>query len=344
MLVRPDSTPQKAKYPVIDAHNHLFGDVDPEEMVKIMDEVGIRIFNNVTGNTKFSFVEKGYSATYRSIDFFLEHYAQRYPERFICFTMSVFAHLDNDVLIKDKSFTDRAVRRLDEDVAKGARGLKVTKELGLRFKDQSGMIVPVDDERIFPLWERAGELGVPVLIHTSDPAAFFLPADEHNEHSLWLSWAPDWGFHGSFYSKEELLEQRDRMIAMHPETTFICAHVANYPESLDYVSEFLETHPNAYVDISARMDELGRQPYTARDFLIKYQDRVLFGTDMPVKADVYRSYFRFLETSDEYFEHPDYIGRFGNSRWMVYGLYLPDRVLRKIYYENACKIIPGIKL
>lgn len=344
MLVKRETIPETAKYPVIDSHNHLFGDADPGEMVKVMDKTGVRVFVNVTGNTKFTFIAKGYSVAPRSIDYFMEHYAAKYPDRFICFTMCDFANMADETLIKDTHFADKVIRHLEEDIKKGARGLKVLKELGLRFRDRTGKIISVDDERLFPIWERAGELGIPVLIHTSDPAAFFHPVDRYNEHYLTLCTAPEWGFYGSFYSKEELLRQRDRMIAAHSQTTFICAHVANYPENLGYVSAFLDTHQNAYVDLSARIDELGRQPYSARDFMIKYQDRILFGTDMPVKADVYRTYFRFLETDDEYFYYPDYVGRFGYSRWGIYGLSLPDDVLKKIYYKNACRIIPGLKV
>ncbi len=344
MLVTESHVPSRARYPVVDAHNHLFGDVDPAEMIEVMDETGVRVFVNLTGNTEFRFVEKGYSARPRSIDYFLEHYVSKYPGRFACFSMSLFSQLEKEVLIKDNTFSEQAIRVLEQDVRKGACGLKVTKELGLFFKDSGGNFLRVDDERLAPLWEAAGELGVPVLIHTADPSAFFLPTDRFNEHYLTLTQAPDWSFFGSHFSKAELLSQRDRMIARHPHTTFICAHVANSSEDLAYVSNFLDSNPNACIDFSARMGELGRQPYSARDFMIRFQDRILFGTDMPVKRDVYRSYFRFLETRDEHFEYPDYVGRFGHSRWKIYGLHLPEGVLEKIYHGNALRIIPGLSL
>jgi predicted TIM-barrel fold metal-dependent hydrolase len=328
----------------VDSHNHLFGDVDPEEMIRIMDKIGVRVFVNLTGNSKFTFIESGYSASPRNIDYFFDNYISKFPDRFICYTMAAFANTADETLIKDNNFTERAVRHLEEDVKKGARGLKILKELGLKFKDKSGKIIPIDDERLFPIWERAGELGIPVLIHTSDPVGLFHPVDMFNEHYTTLITAPEWSFYGSFYSKEQLLEQRDRMIALHPKTNFICPHVANFAENLGYVSAFLDSHKNVYIDFSARMDELGRQPYTSREFMIKYQDRVLFGTDMPLKEDIYRTYFRFLETRDEYFDYPDYVGRFGFSRWSIYGLHLPDPVLKKIYYKNACKVIPGLKI
>jgi len=342
LLKREERVPERAKFPVIDAHNHLFEEKDPDELVRIMDEVGLQIFINVTGNTQFQFVESGYTYRMRDLGVFIDRYVKKHPGRFACFTMSDFATCQDGVLIKDSGFADRVAAHLVRDVRRGALGLKVTKELGLRYRDDSGRLIPVDDERLGPVWECAGDLGVPVLIHTSDPAAFFLPADEKNEHFETLRRAPDWSFYGCGVSKEELLEQRDRMIERHPNTTFICAHVANYPENLWYVSSFLDAHPNGCIDISARIDELGRQPYTAREFIMKYQNRILFGTDMPLRADIYRTYFRFLETRDEYFDHPDYVGVWGRSRWMIYGLGLPDGVLKKLYYENACRLIPGL--
>ena len=339
MLVTEDHTPSKARFPVIDAHNHLFSDPEASEIIKAMDEVGVKIFINLTGNTKFTFLENGYTAKIRDINYFMNKYSKKHPKRFFCFTMSLFGNLSEEILIKNDSFTEQAIEELKKDIKKGAIGLKITKELGLKFKDYNNNYIPIDDKRLDPIWEEAGKLGIPVLIHVSDPAAFFLPIDEHNEHYQTLRLAPDWSFYGSYYNKTQLLAQRDRMIAKHPKTTFICAHVANYSENLKYVSNFLDTRPNAYVDIAARIDELGRQPYTARDFFIKYQDRILFGTDMPATPEVYRSYFRFLETKDEYFDYPDYIGRFGYSRWRIYGLYLPDKVLQKIYHKNAQKVL-----
>jgi predicted TIM-barrel fold metal-dependent hydrolase len=184
-----------------------------------------------------------------------------------------------------------------------------------------------------------------VLIHVSDPAAFFLPIDAHNEHYLTLREFPAWSFHGSHFSKEELLRQRNRMIADHPQTMFILPHVANYPEDLASVGQLLDAHPNVVIDFSARIDELGRQPYTAHDFFIRYQDRILFGLDMPISPEAYRCCFRFLETRDEHFDYPDYIGRFGvYTRWKLCALDLPDEVLKKVYCENAGRVIPGVRI
>ncbi|MBI2843405.1 MAG: amidohydrolase family protein [Armatimonadetes bacterium] len=344
MLKRPCHIPEKAKFPVIDAHNHLFGDYDHEEMLKVMDEVGVRGFINVTGNTILPYENNCYTIQRRDIRVFVENYIKLHQGRFAAFTMSDFAQWGDPMLLKDNNFTDRAIQHLEEDVARGACGLKVTKELGLFFRDSAGSMIPVDDRRLFPVWQRAGELNAPVLIHVSDPVAFFLPVDERNEHYQTLQEFPHWSFHGSHFSKWELLEQRDRIVGGHPKTTFILPHVANNPEDLDYVSKLLDRFPNVYIDFSARIDELGRQPYSARDFFIAYQGRVLFGADMPVTTNIYRCYFRFLETNDEYFDYPDYIGRWGHSRWKIYGLHLPDSVLKKVYHENALRAISNLDI
>jgi predicted TIM-barrel fold metal-dependent hydrolase len=350
LLNLPDNTPQRARFPVIDAHNHLFGDIPASQLVEALDEAGVKLFLNVTGNVKLPFDESGYTIERRDLGVYLDNYCGAYPGRFAAFTMSDFARWDQFTLFRSEEnpggsperWTELCIRHLEEDVRRGALGLKLTKELGLQFKDNDGSMLRVNDPRLFPIWRRAGELDIPVLIHTSDPLAFFLPVDRHNEHYQTLQEFVDWSFVDAEFSKEQLLAQRDRLVAEHPGTRFLLPHVANYPEDLEYVSTFLDGHPNAWIDISARFDELGRQPYTAREFMIHYQDRILFGIDMPPRPDIYRSYFRFLETRDEYFEYPDYIGRWGHTRWRIYGLGLPDEVLKKIYYENALRLIPGL--
>jgi len=335
--------PETARFPVIDAHNHLFGDLPPEKLIEIMDAVGVRVWVNVTGNVTLPLENNTYTIARRDLSHFVEHYVKAYPGRFAALTMSDFAQWGDPVLLADDGFADRCIEHLEEDLATGACGLKVTKELGLFFRDRSGEMLPVDDERLFPIWNRAGELGVPVLIHVSDPEAFFYPIGAENEHYLTLQEFPAWSFHGSHFSKRELLDQRNRMIAAHPQTTFILPHVANHPEDLASVSRLLDDHANVIIDFSARIDELGRQPYTARDFFIQYQDRIMFGLDMPVSPEAYRCYFRFLETRDEHFDYPDYIGRFGvYTRWKLCAIDLPDEVLKKIYHENAQRVIPGV--
>ena len=340
LLKVPSHAPQRARFPVIDAHNHLFGDLPAEKLIEVMDAVGVRVWVNVTGNTVLPLVNNTYSIARRELGTFMESHVRRYPGRFAALTMADFAQWGDPVLLKDGDFARRCVDRLEADVAQGARGLKVTKELGLYYRDHTGAMLPVDDERLAPIWERAGQLGIPVLIHVSDPIGFFQPIDEHNEHYLTLQEFPGWSFLGSHFTKWDLLAQRNRMIARHPRTTFLLPHVANLPEDLASVGELLDSHPNVVIDFSARIDELGRQPYTAREFFLRYQDRILFGLDMPVSPEAYRCYFRLLETRDEHFDYPDYIGRFGvYTRWKLYGLGLPEEVLRKVYYENAARIL-----
>ena len=338
MLRTSQNIPEKARFPAIDAHNHLFGNADPAEMVRIMDETGVQLFMNVSGNVALPYDDQGY--TIKRLDFadYAEKYIKAYPGRFVAMTMADFAQWGDPVLIKDSNFADKCIATFEDDLNKGALGLKVTKELGLFFQDNSDQMVPVNDKRLYPIWKKAGEIGCPVLIHVSDPAAFFSPVDENNEHYPTLQEFPGWSFYGSYFSKGELLAQRNQMIADHPETTFICPHVANYPEDLGSVSKFLDYNSNVFIDYSARIDELGRQPYSAREFMIKYQDRIMFGTDMPLSVEIYRCNFRFLETKDECFEYPDYIGRWGYSRWKICGLNLPDQVLQKIYYQNFEKL------
>ena len=198
-------------------------------------------------------------------------------------------------------------------------------------------MLPVDDERLAPIFDKAAELKIPVMFHTADPEAFFTPIDRFNERYEELAAHPDWSFLGSPFSKASLLEQRNRVFARHPRTTFVAAHLGESSEDLSYVAELLDRHPNLYIDISARTAELGRQPYTAREFVIRFADRILFGTDLLPDVGMYRLHYRFLETDDQYFEYPSHASRQG--RWNIYGLSLPADVLEKIYRINALKLL-----
>ena len=232
----------------------------------------------------------------------------------------------------------------------GARGIKVLKTLGLFLREEitTGPLVKVDDRRFDPMWEAAGATGLPVAIHTSDPEAFFLPTDRFNERYEELSAHPDWSFHGrDFPSNRELHEARLRVVARHPKTHFVLLHVGN-AEDLPWVSEWLDKYPNTSVEIGARIGELGRQPRLARKFFDRYQDRILFGTDavpqgfetpQQVFVDkLYEIYYRFLETEDEYFDYaPAKVPPQG--RWRIYGLGLPDELLKKVYHQNAMRIL-----
>ena len=341
--------PKKAAFPAIDAHNHLWGNINAAKLVEVVDSVGVVSFCDVSANVKIAFKDGGYVIEQGDIKDFFENCVTQYPEKFYCFTMATFAKDVNKPLFDDsKRFVAETIELLNRHVEMGARGLKILKEFGLKHRDATGRLINVDDPDLSGIWEEAGRLGVPVLIHQADPSGFFEPITEANEHYESLKKYPSWSFVDSkFPRKEELLKRRDNLVRQHLETTFILPHVANSAENLGYVSTLLDENANVYIDFSARMDELGRQPYTAREFFIKYQDRIIFGTDMPADTensiDMYRSYFRFLETYDESFYVPDYDGTFERARWPICGIGLPKDVLVKIYHKNVIKIIPSLK-
>jgi predicted TIM-barrel fold metal-dependent hydrolase len=257
-----------------------------------------------------------------------------------------------------RGFGERMAAELARKVDGGAAGLKIFKELGLRHRDGDGRLIPVDDPRLDPLWAMAGALGVPVLIHTADPLAFFRPLDEHNERREELELFPDWHFgRPEFPGHDDLLEQRNRVLARHPATNFIGAHLGEYPENLAYVDACLDRHPNFYVDTSARIGEIGRHPaLEARAFFIKHQDRVLFGSDLVLgwaafghdeeagpeafteAGAFYAAHRRFFETGEQGIEHPQYPVA---GRWLVDAVDLPQPVLDKLYRENARRLIRG---
>jgi predicted TIM-barrel fold metal-dependent hydrolase len=234
------------------------------------------------------------------------------------------------------NFVAVTLDRLERLVEHGARGIKFWKDLGLTVRDGKGELLRVDDERLAPIFDKAAELGIPVMFHIADPDAFFLPIDARNERFEELAAHPDWGFHGSQFSKTELLDQRDRVIARHPKTTFVAAHVAECGENLGRATKLLENYPNVLLDISARASELGRQPYSSRALFLRFPDRILFGADLGPEESMYRLYFRFLETADEYFDYPSHASRQG--RWQIQGIYLPEDVLRKVYRDNALRL------
>jgi predicted TIM-barrel fold metal-dependent hydrolase len=242
----------------------------------------------------------------------------------------------------------------------GAVGLKISKTLGLYLREggfqknerepnQTGPLVKLDDARFFPLWKAAGELKMPVFMHVADPDAFFLPIDRYNERWEELQRHPDASFYGKdFPTKPQIHAARDRVIAAHPQTTFIGLHVATHPENLDHVSNWLNTFPNTMVEIGARLGELGRQPRRARQFFEQFQDRIMFGTDaspngvqapqQDLEPEMYRCYFRCLETEDEYFDYSP-AGFPPQGFWKIYGIDLPDSILRKVYHDNAAKLM-----
>ncbi|MCA9177435.1 MAG: amidohydrolase [Planctomycetales bacterium] len=314
------------KFPVIDVHNHLGGGAERltksrvESYLREMDAAGVRTVVNLDGGWDDRLRE-----TVAALD-------AAHPGRFLTFALLDFRGLD------DPNWSQRETERLRKSFEAGAKGLKFHKSLGLSYRDKQGKLLGIDDPKLDPIWRLCGELKRPVMIHTSDPAAFFTPLDRFNERWHELNDHPGWLFHGDkFPSREELLAQRNRVIERHPGTTFIGAHFGNNPEDLETVGQWLDKYPNFHVDIDARISELGRQPYSCRRFFLKYRDRILFGTDTTPKADAYRLYYRFLETDDEYFDTAESHHRQGF--WMIYGIFLPDEVLEQIYYRNAVKLL-----
>ena len=320
----------RAKYPVIDIHNHVNdpGGVHGEEIpvaevIRRMDAANVQKIVILTGmwGDKLQGV--------------LDKMVKPYPERFVVFTQFDWSKID------DPNFSAEMVEQLDDAVKRGARGLKVLKDLGLGVRDKSGKFIAIDDPRLDPVWAECGRLGIPVAIHSTDPEAFFTPIDRYNERYEELISNPTWSFYGpQFPSKETLLAQRNHVFEKHPHTTFVALHVANWPENLDAVSGWLDKYPNMYVEFGQRQPELGRQPRRARKFFVDYQDRILFGSDTLPEEPMYANYFRWLETADEYFP---YWGYPAQGRWEIYGMELPDGVLEKVYHKNADKIFKQFK-
>jgi predicted TIM-barrel fold metal-dependent hydrolase len=318
-LKTPTHTVETSRFPAIDYHNHL-DTTNPADVLKVMDACGVERIVNITmrtGDAALEVIRRFHSAS----------------NRFATIGWMDWSGVESD------AFVQLSLERLERLVEHGICGIKFWKDLGLSVRDGQGNVMPVDDERLAPIFEKAGELGIPVMFHTSDPDAFFRPIDRYNERYEELAAHPDWGFSNTHFSKQQLLEQRDRVFARHPKTTFVGAHLAESGENLAYVSELLEKYPNVSVDISARTPELGRQPYTAREFFLRFADRIVFGTDLLPEISMYKLYYRFLETADEYFEYPTHASRQG--RWNIYGLFLPDDVLRKVYRENALRLLNG---
>ena len=322
-LVTPEHRPDRAKYPFVDIHSHHWNPTPErvDQLVKEMDSINLRVMVNLSGGTGESLKKT------------LAVMKGRYPNRFV-----VFANLSYDDL-NTPGYGKRAAARLEQDANNGAQGLKIFKNFGMDLKYANGERVHVDDPEFDPVWEKCAELKIPVLIHIAEPSAFFDPWDYHNERWEELREFPQRARPPSKYPPfETLIAERDRMFANHPRTNFIAAHLAFHGNDLARLAKLFDSHPNVYVDIAAVLAELGRQPYSAHDFLVKYQDRVLMGKDI-YDANEYKWYFRALETRDEYFEYY----RKRHAFWRIYGFQVPDEVLKKIYYENATKLVPGLE-
>lgn len=340
----PETNVLRSRFPAIDCHVHLStlvqrpmpsSDVPlkegpegpqasmstrPEDVLALMDRKNIRMMVNVTG---------GYGP---ALDEVIRYWHRPHPDRFLVCVEPWWTRTN------EPGYATFQADEIERAAKAGARGLKILKTLGLYLREnlKAGPLVKVDDPRFDPMWEAAGAHHLPVLIHVSDPESFFDPVDSFNERYLDLLDQPDWSFHGrDFPSDHELQEARNRVIARHPHTHFLILHFGDV-QNLAYMSEVLDRYPNTTLEFGARIDELGRQPRVSMKFFDKYQDRILFGTDfimdMPDKLQgmdrMYEVYYRFLETDDDYFESY-------NAPWRIYGIKLPEQILRKVYYENA---------
>jgi predicted TIM-barrel fold metal-dependent hydrolase len=326
MMVTKQTNVDKPMFPVVDDHNHLGTGkafLTPERVAHYlaeMDAAGMRTVVDLDGMWGQDLKE-----TLDALD-------NAHPGRFLTFAQINFDGLD------DADWSQREAKRLEESFKAGAKGLKFHKDLGLGVRHKDGTLLKVDDPKMDPIIEVCAKYQRPIMIHTADPAAFFTPLDRFNERWHELNTHPNWLFYGKdFPPQKQLLDQFIRLVAKHPKATFIGAHFGNNAEDVVMVAKWLDTYPNLYVDIDARISELGRQPYTARKFLLKYQDRVMFGTDTPPDREAYRIYYRFLETDDEYFDCAK--SHHLQGFWMIYGVFLPKDVLEKIYYKNAERIL-----
>jgi predicted TIM-barrel fold metal-dependent hydrolase len=321
-LVVPGKIIKKAKFPFIDVHGHQYRmpEQDLTPVIAAMDTLNMGIMVNLSGRTGDQLIQ-----SVKNID-------TNFPNRFVVFCNINFDEAGGEGWIEEK------VAQLEKDVKNGARGLKVYKSLGLRNKDAQGNRLAIDDSRLDPIWEKCGELGIPVLIHSADPKSFWDEFDGDNERWLELKTHPrrkrsatdpvPW---------EQIMEEQQNMFRKHKNTIFINAHMGWLANDLGKLGQLLDEIPNMNVGIGAIIAELGRQPRNAKAFFIKYQDRVLFGKDS-WKPEEFPTYFRVLESDDEYFPyHKKY-----HAYWPMYGLDLPDDVLKKVYYKNALRIVPGL--
>lgn len=323
-LVVPQHPKTRAKYPFIDVHNHPRFPMPAEQAKKMladMDSLNMKIMGSL-------FVRGGNNERLKSA---IDSAAQLAPNRLFFFASPDYSNLD------DPGYPQRAAAQLEKDVRLGARGLKVWKDLGLNIKDSKGQRIPIDDPRFDPLWQMCAKLKVPVFIHTADPKQFWEPIDRNNERWLELQEMPGRRRADSDPPWEQVIGEQHNVFRKHRNTVFIDAHLGWLGGDLGRLGKLMDECPNVYTEIGAVLAELGRQPRYAREWFIRYQDRVVFGKDTWNPSE-YHTYFRVLETADDYF--PYYRRR--HAFWAMYGLDLPDEVLKKLYYKNALRIIPGL--
>ncbi|MGI9540680.1 MAG: amidohydrolase family protein [Flavobacteriaceae bacterium] len=324
-LVVPQNFIKKAKFPFIDVHNHQF-DMPLKNLSKLVSEM-----DNL--NMAFMINLSGFRGIYLRKS--LENIQNNAPTRF-----GLFLNIDFETIDDDDDFAEKQVALIDSAVAVGVMGLKVYKSLGLTDKDNDGNRIAVNDPRLAPVWDACGANKIPILIHTGEPASFWNPKDKYNERWLELRQKPsrykDPKTNPSF---EEVMAEQHAIFKAHPNTIFINAHLGWMGNDLDELGKHLDKYPNVMTEIGAVLAELGRQPKRARQFFVDYQDRILFGKDS-YKISEYYTYFRVLETEDEYFEYY----RKRHAHWRMYGLGLPDSILQKVYYKNALRLFPNIDL
>jgi predicted TIM-barrel fold metal-dependent hydrolase len=332
-LVAEKNLKSRSKFPFIDVHSHQW-DMSYSNLKKLvseMDSLNMAYMINLSGSGIATFAGNQ-TLMDLNLEKSISNVNQNFPERF-----GVFLNIDFN-MIDHEDFHTKTVEIIKDAVSKGAIGLKVYKGLGLSVKDSKGIRVKVDDPRLSPIWNICGELNIPVLIHSGEPSPFFDPIDKYNERWLHARQKPS-SFRPSdkYPSFKTVMDEQYNMFKNHPNTTFINAHMGWMANDLDKLGRHLDSLPNVYTEIGAVIGELGRQPRRARKFFIDYQDRVMFGKDTYNKSE-FDVYFRVLETSDEYFDY--YRKRHG--LWKMYGLNLPDEVLKKLYYKNALKLFPTI--
>jgi len=320
-LVTPQHLVPKAKFPVIDIHSHQPTPISNAEfarVVKGMDDNNLRLLVNLSGSWG-DHLRQGLDAIKKS----------PYADRMVLFANVNFQNVG-------PGSGAQLAKQLHADLKAGAMGLKVFKDLGMFDRKTDGSRLRVDDPELDQIWETCARNNVPVLIHIAEPPAFFEPLDYTNERWLELSLYPD-RRHQTGVKFEELILERNNMIAKHPNTKFILAHFGWHANDLVKAAKLLDEHPNVYYDVAAVLYDFGRQPRASHDFFVKYQDRILFGKDS-YQPDEYPYYWRVFETNDEYFDYyRDY-----HAFWKLYGIGLPDQVLRKLYYQNALKLTPGL--
>ena len=321
-LIVPQHPVKRSKYPFIDVHNHQF-DMPIKNLPKLVSEMD-------SLNMAFMINLSGFRGLYLRKS--LENIKKNAPTRFGLFINIDFENIDN------KKFSERQVALIDSAVIGGVMGLKVYKSLGLTSRDNKGDRIAINDSRLDPIWKACGDNNIPVLIHSGEPASFWNPKDKFNERWLELRQKPnryrDPEINPSF---EEVMAEQHDVFKKHPNTTFINAHLGWMGNDLDRLGEHLDLYPNVLTEIGAVLAEIGRQPIKANQFFTAYQDRILFGKDS-YNVSEYYTYFRVLETNDEYFEYY----RKRHAHWRMYGLALPDSILKKLYYKNALKIFPKI--